>query len=1255
MGAIIMLEQFNLILNLVFIVIVLLSALMGFLRGMRKSIFQLVMSLIFLILAVILIPYIATALLDTNIENYKQYFPAEMQEHVTTIKGTVASYLRSALPEQQFLFEEGSETLEIVYGVIKLVLVLLLYVVYFIISMTILKLITFIVWLFIRPKEEYPKRRPIGLLVGAVRGLLFVCLLAIPLAGVASMYGSVKTVMNANAQVETGNQMSGLGEYENIITAYDDTLVGKTFDVTNFDEVMFDYVFKIDIKVNGKKESVKIRNNIYHGAKIYETVMKATGGKLDETALVKISNDDLEEIKKHLEKTDILKLVQVVAVEYLYGEIENRNLAVDYEEHLTIENLKAIDLKKDIITLFNIVQIINEVEFTGENIEEKVFSLERETVEELFNEVAEIELLEYLLPMAINLALNSNDFKDIIANYGISEDEIVKPSPEELIEDIKNIKEVYLFLKDNDVNSLDEAGELFKDGAFLDLEDEELERFVGVIFDFEIINSNMPLIAAFGHNALEQQEDLKGLISRDEFLENFDEEEIKLVLRLVKVLVINNALNDEVDLETLLTEENIDKVSDIMVNSKIISLFTPKVLDMLFKNVSDFVELEVPDDISYKGEEGKVELEALLHALKTLYKNDFLSSSFDPSTITEEQVLEIAQSLSATITIKHNITAIVQKLINDQEADSITVKNYERDHWTSDEIFYTLMTMKLLSEYDLLTSSNDIKSLTNDQIDELAHNMSLSLTIKDNITPLIDQVVTNLGFDEITIDYPSSHWTEIEISSTVKGLKSIEDFGLLSSPFDISTLTDDRIEILSTDLSLSNTIRDSITPMIKNVMSDQGSKAVIQDYPGSHWTKSEIYHTLRSFRIVTAEDILLDNNSDILAHSMSRSVTVNSITKDLLEEAIEDYDYEIEIVVLENEEYAGEAGELELRSLFRAIKSINNHCLLDPTFEVAVLEDEHIDGISTDLSSSKTIRINLNAVVNNMVGGEGYDFIEPNYDESHWSKDEIYYTISAFKLFDVNVITSETIHTLPDQDIHTIARSKTISDGFKSEVYRMNENTEENTSHLKGKLVIPEGLVWESTAENMGEVEKVLLSIKLIQGDMNFSDFDPNIDNLFGKDKQLLFRSKVILHTFVDNHLKPLINDEDKLAKYFEPKDYYGQEYRWYDDENNDAVSFVEALDDLYAADIDYKFMDFYVFKNALKSGPEKPREINDAMVQSRIFTHSLTKMFKELLYNQGGVSPLLIPVYEGDPDEWGTPTQDGKLLVLLEQIAMLP
>lgn len=72
------------------------------------------------------------------------------------------------------------------------------------------------------------------------------------------MYGLVKTVMNANAQVETGNQMSGLGEYENIITAYDDTLVGKTFDVTNFDEVMFDYVFKIDIKVNGKKNQLKL-------------------------------------------------------------------------------------------------------------------------------------------------------------------------------------------------------------------------------------------------------------------------------------------------------------------------------------------------------------------------------------------------------------------------------------------------------------------------------------------------------------------------------------------------------------------------------------------------------------------------------------------------------------------------------------------------------------------------------------------------------------------------------------------------------------------------------------------------------------------------------------------------------------------------------------------------------------------------------------------------------------------------------------
>ncbi len=1416
-----MLENFNLILNMVFVLIIILSVLMGLLRGMRKSIFQFIMSMVFLTLAVIVIPYIASALLEMNIEAYKHYFPAEIQEHVTTIKGTVASYLQTLLPDQQHLFEPGSETLEIVYGVIKLVLELVLYLVYFVFSMTILKIITLIVWLFVRPKEKVPKRRLIGALVGGVRGIIAVMILAIPLVGISSIYGSVKTITNPNVTLDANNQAAspqgGISEFDKYLLAYDNTWVGKTFDLTNFDEVMFDYIFKVKIKINGKTESINIRRNIYHGAKVYETIMRASDGQLDETAIFKLTNEDIDEIKKNLEKTDIFKLVQVVAVEFLYNEIVDRNLAVDYEEHLTLENLKAIDLKNDVITIFSVLQIINEVEFTGENVEEKIFSLEKDTVIELVDEVAKIEWLEYLLPMAINYVLNDENLQEVITEYGIDKDDITKPTPEELVNDFKNIQEVYLLLKDVDVKSFDEVGELFADGAFLELDDDKIERLVNVVFDFEIINSNMKLIAAFGHNALEQQEELQGLISRDEFLENFDEEEIKSVLLLAKVLVVNHALSEDIDLEALLTKENIENIADILANSKLISLLTPKVLEMIFDNFAEYFELEVPDDISYKGEEGKTEIMALLKAIEMLYRNDFLTSDFDPSKISDEDIREIAERLSEAITIKHNITAIVQKLVNDQNLDKIKIKDYVRDHWSVDEILHTLMTFKLLSEFDLLDSEVEMSTITDDQIQRLATNMSSSVTIRDNITPIFEEVVQNLNFDQITIDYESDHWdydeiyhtvtsirlfqdygmlsdtfdmselvddqikdlatnmsssitikdnitsifkevvknleydeitvdyesdhwdydeiyhtvtsmklfgdygmlsstfdmselsdtqlnnlsthmsssntirdnitpifqevvenleyTEItinytpdhwekdELYHTFKGLKSIQDCGLLSS-LDLETLTDEKLRPLSRDLSSSLTIRDSITPMIRSVMSDQGSKIVVNN-DSSDWTEDEIFHTLRAFRIVQVEDILLEDNSDILATSMSRSKTVNSMTKELLEEAIDNYDYEIELVILENEEYKDDQGEIELRALFKAIKSINNNNMLNPGFDVGNLDDQVIeDDIAVNLSASKTVRTNISAIVNHISDAKGYDFVQSRtYEESHWSGNELKYTMKALKLFDVNELTSENIHTLPDEDISTIAKSKTIAYAFGDEVVRMNDDVEENTSPMKGQLVFPpeDEFVWESVEQpdgttTPGEVENILISIKIIQGENHFSDFVPNIDNLFGKEnKQQIFKSKIILRTFVENHLKPLIKDEDKLGRYFEEKDCNGNEYRWYADEDNDTVAFVQALDDLAAAGIDYKTMSYYSFRSVLKEDPDNnPQKVNDAIVQSRIFTHSLNKMMAELL-EEGGVGAYIPFEPCENPEDWGTPGHPGKLLEMLKAIANLP
>jgi hypothetical protein len=941
-----MLEQAGNILSIAFIGIIILSALFGLIKGVRKSIFQLIFSIFFFILALLIIPFIAEALLDVNISFLKGVFPPEIQENVTTLRGTIPYYLKELMPEQEVLFTPGSETLEIVYGIVKLVLVIALFIVYFILSFTVLKLITLIIWKFVKPKEKVDKRRLLGTLVGGVRGLLTVLLISIPLAGLTSMYNSATPFINAfsgESNTETTEELESFEEdgYDKLLKSYDDTWVAKLYDLTNLDEKMFDSVFRITVKLKDKKESVKIRKELAHVANIFDVVNTASDGKIDGNLLFKLSNEDLEKIKENLDKTNALKLVQVVAVEYLYGEIKNRNLDKDYETHLTVENLKNIDLKKDIITLFNTIKIINRDEFEG-TVDEKIFSFDKATATEIVNELAEIEYLSYLLPMGLNIFLENADIQELMTQYNIDVNDVNKPNPEELIEDFKNITNVYGTLKDLNVNNLEDAKNLFKDDNLMALEDEQIEDIVDVIFDFEVLDSNANIIAAYLHNTLEQQPFLQGLISKEEFMDKFDKQEVKYLLLLGKLLIENDVFNENINLNNLLTDTNINKLSRIMAYSKIISEFTPSLLEMIFDSYNTVVLLEVPSDVSYKNE----------------------------------------------------------------------------------------------------------------------------------------------------------------------------------------------------------------------------------------------------------------------------------------------------------------VGEQELNNLFQAFKALKDNEVLTANFQLATLSNLKIRELSQKISLSKTITHNINKMVNQIVLEKTYEFVNPNYARTHWSEDEIYYTILTLKIFEIKLISSSNINILTANEIETISKSITVTDAICNEINRMNGVG----GILEDKLVIPSGLIWYSTETEKGEVEKMLLAIKEVQGDTPLSNFNPSISSLYGKNKEIIFASEVIKHTFVEKHFKPLITVD--LNQYFESKDYDGNDFVWYG-ENNDTLAFLQALEDLSNAGINYEVMNFDLFKTVLKSNENKPKEVNDAIVQSRIFTHSLTKMFTELIHNQGGYT--MIPIHDGNPEEWGTPTQDGKLLDLLEAIALLP
>ena len=41
-----------------------------------------------------------------------------------------------------------------------------------------------------------------------------------------------------------------------------------------------------------------------------------------------------------------------------------------------------------------------------------------------------------------------------------------------------------------------------------------------------------------------------------------------------------------------------------------------------------------------------------------------------------------------------------------------------------------------------------------------------------------------------------------------------------------------------------------------------------------------------------------------------------------------------------------------------------------------------------------------------------YEFVNPNYERTHWTEDEIYYTILTLKIFEIKFISGSNINTL---------------------------------------------------------------------------------------------------------------------------------------------------------------------------------------------------------------------------------------------------
>ena len=726
-------------LNIGILVTVGLGFLVGLTRGFRKSLVFLILTVIWYTLAIIFIPIISRSLLGVNLSFLSRFLPDDVGQ-ITSLKESLPLILQNMMPNQAQFFEPGSDLLAIAFGVIVLVLNIVLLIVFVVLHGTIFRIINFIIWQFFKPRKkedgEKPKKhRLFGGLVGGVKALLIVLLVAIPTAGLFSIANSALTFAKA---ADEDFELFAETEELDIYKGYRKSLLGLTFGLFEnqnedyLDERLFDSFFNVEARFEGGKQNLRIRKDISNLASIYQKVVEVNGSsEIDENILYMFEKEDLDYIKNKIVNMDLFKFIQVVGGEYAYNYLEENDLILGYEDLITKDNLKSIDLAKDLDKLMTILITLNGYDYS--NIEQNIFMFSDEEVQEILDLLVEVELLKYGLPIAVNILFNSDEMKQVLEDNNLDVDDIVKPSYQDLLADINNFKNVYTALKSFGFSSLDEVTSLMENPE-LNVSEESIELLIDAIFGFEVFDSNKDLLAHYLYDSVFQGEGnvLSDVFDKQTFVDNFTKEELTHVLLVVIKISSSGVLGEEGDFLDVLTDDNIEYLAEHISKSELLSKGFEGLLGVLVDEGSG-MGIEIPSGVTFKGAAGKTELKALFRAVKQI-----LAGNFDFMGMSESEFETLAEILTDSKVISHNLKKMLKDMIEEQDFLGTTLDMPEIDLYGpqgKQELVALYKVINEIQDGDLLGSG--IFELPDHDIDDFVDLLTDSKIVAHNLKPII--------------------------------------------------------------------------------------------------------------------------------------------------------------------------------------------------------------------------------------------------------------------------------------------------------------------------------------------------------------------------------------------------------------------------------------------------------------------------------------------------------------------------------------
>ena len=876
--------------DLVILGIVLLCALVGFIRGTYKSTYYFIVTLVIFLVSWFLFDPIAKAILNFDMSSFNISIDGTK---LTTLKEYVFNLISTNSPDFAWIVENGSYSSALVVDVLTMAIRLVLLILTIILSFTLYRIISGIIWLIVRPKKSKRKKKKIGsrfggMGIGALKGLGYSLLLVFIIAGISSVTQSITSITeetNEHALVLVGDTATLVkldkdsnnlddtifGEYSDVIdllNGYHDTITGKIFGAVKFgkagsiDEMMFDSIFS----VKNKNGNVKLRKELQTVAKALSTdaVKEIMSDGFSTEKLFELDKEDIKKIADALSELKIVKVVVPVGLEFvLYSDGEEfasikEELANNFAQFNDI-NYSA-DIKRLGYAFADFTDLIPGGDF--ENID--YLNLDADLVDQIMSQIGELELLETVAPIAVSYILNMENIKSIFEEMNMP------------IEDL----------------------------GLTDLTGKDWQTVLGV---------NLPSI-----------------------YRSFQEIGIKMI-------------ESEIDL-TDIDISKVDNLSEKIMDSKILGKAVPvlskfAVNEFLPDQYNDLFDVKVFDEITQENLWGD-ELKNLLKAAITLVQKGIMEPDVDPLQVIKDlkakDIEDLGLYLSQSIIITKHLNPLIDFLFAGSIFGDGTLQGLSDEEWQNpleiQSLFFAIQDIVITGLLESDDPMSSIGSLDDARIQSLSDNLSSSKFITKNLNPIISLVMEQAGFEKDTLQgLTDEEWQDKnELRSLLMGIKDIFSIGLLDSNDPMSALgnlEDTQIHSLSTNLSSSKFITKNLNPILDMVMSNANLGFEIQgldESKGEKWTETELYSVFNSICILAKNNIISDSTSiksfkniednaiEDLAKSISNSVFMKKNLSGIMDFALDEVEFNI--YHLNQDEWT----VTEIDAIFKSVKIVAN-------------------------------------------------------------------------------------------------------------------------------------------------------------------------------------------------------------------------------------------------------------------------------------------------------------------------------------------